>query len=413
MRIAVIGGGISGLCAASQLHPQHDIVVFEAGPYLGGHSNTVQIVHEGRNLAVDTGFIVFNQRTYPNFCRMLTTLGVASQDAPMSFSVRCDQSGLEYGGESLRGIFAQPSNLLRPSFLAMLRDIRRLGRRGKALLADVDDTTTLGQLCTSARFSRSMVEHYLIPMGSAIWSAPRDAMDRFPARFFLRFFDNHGMLDLRERPQWRTITGGSQSYVARLIEGFADRCRVGCAVHSVRREPAGVQVHSSAGCERFDQVILALHADQALAILADASGAECEILSAMPYQANHAVLHTDAAVLPRRRAAWAGWNYRLGDQDDAPVSVTYNLTLLQSLGTRDPVCVTLNDPGRIDPRRVLGRYLYHHPLYTVPGIAARARWAEISGVNRTHFCGAYWMNGFHEDGLVSALRVCRSLGVTP
>ncbi len=412
MRIAIVGAGIAGLCCASELNDHHEITVFEAGPRLGGHSNTVDVDVEGHRIPVDTGFIVFNHRNYPNFSALLDRVGVESIPAPMSFSVRCDRTGLEYGGQTIGGVLAQPTNLFRPSFLRLVRDIARLDRTGAELLRTVGEDDTLGDLYASGRFSRSFLDHYLIPMGAAIWSAPRDAMMRFPAKFFLRFFDNHGMLDLRNRPQWRTIGGGSRRYVERLSEPFLDRCRIGCPVRSVRRHADGVEIVSAAGRESFDQVVLASHADQSLTLLADPTDAETEILSALPFQDNDAVLHTDAAVLPRSRRAWSGWNYRITADESAPVAVTYNLTMLQSLGTRAPVCVTLNDDGTIDPAKVLGRFGYHHPVYTVAGIGARARWREISGVDRrTHYCGAYWVNGFHEDGVNSALAVCRDLGV--
>jgi len=411
--VAIVGAGIAGLCCASLLRAHHDITVFEAGSTLGGHSNTVDVDVEGRRIPVDTGFIVFNRRNYPNFSALLDRLGLESIPAPMSFSVRCDRTGMEYGGQTIGGVLAQPTNLLRPSFLRLVRDIARLGRTGPDLLRTIDDCTTVADLCATGRFSRAFLDYYLIPMGAAIWSAPRDAVMRFPAKFFLRFFDSHGMLDLRNRPQWRTIRGGSRRYVERISEPFIDACRLDCPVTSVRRGPEGVEITSRAGRERFDQVVLASHADQSLAMLADATEAEAEVLSALPFQPNDAVLHTDASVLPRSRRAWSGWNYRIDGDDSAPVAVTYNLTMLQSLGTRDPVCVTLNDCGAIDPARVLGRFRYHHPVYTVDGIAARARWSAISGVDRrTHYCGAYWLNGFHEDGVNSALAVCRALGVS-
>lgn len=410
MRIAIVGAGIAGLCCAHLLSARHEITLFEADARLGGHTNTVDVRHEGRDIAVDTGFIVFNERNYPGFCALLARLGIESAPTTMSFSVRCDRSGLEYGGASLRGLFAQPTNLFRPSFLRMVRDIARLGREGKRMLADANESTTIADLCASGRFSRDFLDNYLIPMGAAIWSAPRDAMLRFPARFFLQFFDNHGMLDLRERPVWRTIPGGARRYVDAITAPIRDRCRADCPVKSIARRESSVDVQTADGAESFDHVILATHADQSLALLADPSEAERSILAALPFQRNDAVLHTDISALPRRRIAWSGWNYRLAADARAPVGVTYNMTILQNLQTQVPLCVTLNPGDSIDPAKILRRFVYHHPLYTLEGVAARARWSEISAVRRTHFCGAYWRNGFHEDGVQSALAVCRRLG---
>lgn len=410
MKIAIVGAGIAGLCCAFLLHKAHEITLFESDERLGGHSNTIVVEHEGRQIPVDTGFIVFNDRTYPNFSALLSMLGVASQPAPMSFSVRCDRTGIEYGGNSLRGVFAQPRNLTRPWFLRMLREIASLGTTGRAALAELGPRATVRDLADSGRFSRAMLEYYFLPMAASIWSAPREALLDFPAIFVLRFFENHGMLALRERPQWRTVTGGSREYVRALVGAFQDRCRTGCSVRAIRREHSGVSVASDAGIESFDEVILAVHSDQALAMLEEPTRLEAETLREMPYQRNSAILHCDSALLPHRRVAWSGWNYLL-DDPGRPATVTYNLTILQSLGTREPICVTLNDRGAIDPRRVIAKFEYHHPQYTLNGLAARARWTEISGVDRVHYCGAYWLNGFHEDGVNSAIRVCRRFGV--
>lgn len=413
MRIAVVGAGISGLVCAYLLSAEHEVVLFEREGRLGGHTHTVEVEHEGRRVAVDTGFIVFNERNYPNFCRLLARLGVGSRETTMSFSVRDEASGFEYGGSSPAGVVGPWSNLLRPRWWSVVRGVARLGREGRALLASVEEGTTVGDLYRSGRFSRAFVDGYLAPMAGAIWSAPREALMGFPAGFLLRFFDNHGMLDLRERPVWRTVEGGSARYIEAMLGRIGGLARVGRGVRRIERRGDGAWVWSgeSEEGERFDQVIVAAHSDQALAMLGDATAAEREVLGAMPYQANDVVLHTDASVLPRRRRCWAAWNARLTGEASRPVLVTYNMTMLQGLGTRGPICVTLNDAGAIDRARVLGRYEYHHPLYTVEGARARRRWGEVSGhAQRTHYCGAYWGNGFHEDGVVSALRVCEAFG---
>lgn len=411
MRIAVVGAGISGLVCAYLLSGTHEVTLYEKESRLGGHTSTVVVSHEGRSIPVDTGFIVFNERNYPNFCALLKRLGVSSRASTMSFSVRDSRTGFEYGGSSAAGVIGPWTNLLRPRWWRVMVGIATLGRKGPALLAEIGPDATIGDLCRSGRLPRGLMADYLLPMAAAIWSAPHDAMMGFPARFFLRFFDNHGMLDLSRRPQWRTIEGGSQRYIDAMMGVIGGGARTGQRVESVWRTSEGVLVTAAGAQERFDWVILASHADESLGMLADATEAEREILGAMPYQANEVVLHTDRALLPRRRRCWAAWNYRLTGDTARPAAVTYNMTMLQGLGTRVPICVTLNDTRAIEPGRILGRFTYHHPLYTIPGEEARERWGRISGVNGTHYCGAYWGNGFHEDGVSSALRVCEQLGV--
>ncbi len=411
MKIAIVGAGISGLVCAYLLCGTNDVTLFEKEGRLGGHTNTVAVLHEGRTIRVDTGFIVFNERNYPKFCDLLRRLGVASRPTTMSFSVRDSGSRFEYGGSSLAGVVGPWSNLLRPRWWRVIAGVATLHRTGAAAMAACGPDTTIGDLVRSGRFSRGFLDDYLVPMAAAIWSAPREALLNFPAAFFLRFFDNHGMLDLRNRPQWRTIEGGSRSYIEAMLATIGSATRTSHPVVRVRRESEGVVVTTRAAEERFDNVILATHADESLAMLADASPAERDILSAMPYQANEAVLHTDERLLPRRRRCWAAWNYRLTGDPAQPAAVTYNMTMLQGLGTRIPLCVTLNDTAAINPASILQTFTYHHPLYTLAGDRARSRWSEISGIGRTHYCGAYWGNGFHEDGVVSALRVCEQLGV--
>lgn len=411
MKVAVVGAGISGLVCAYLLSGVYEVTLFEKEDRLGGHTNTVVVAHEGRTIAVDTGFIVFNERNYPNFCALLRRLGVASRPTTMSFSVRESSSGFEYGGSSLSGVIGSWTNLVRPRWWSVVHGVATLRRAGVAAMAECGPEATIGDLLRSGRFSRGFLDDYLVPMAAAIWSAPRDALLAFPAQFFLRFFDNHGMLDLRTRPQWRTVEGGSRSYVDAMMGSIGRAARTSRPVVSVRRTAECVIVGTDVDEERFDEVILATHADQSLGVLGDVTAIEREILSAMPYQANEVVLHTDENLLPRRRRCWAAWNYRLTGDTARPAAVTYNMTMLQGLGTRAPLCVTLNDTAEIDPSKMLRRFTYHHPLYTLAGDRARSRWFEISGVDRVHYCGAYWGNGFHEDGVVSALRVCERLGV--
>lgn len=409
MKTAIIGTGISGLTAAWQLHREHPLTIFEANDYIGGHTHTVEVQARDRHYAVDTGFIVFNDWTYPHFIDLLNQLDVASQPAPMSFSMRCERTGLEYNGENLNTLFAQRRNLFRPSFHRMIRDILRFNREAPALLEAGHDLS-LDACLRQGNYSREFREHYILPMAAAIWSAEAGVMGAMPARFFVQFFKNHGLLSVSDRPQWRVIQGGSRRYVERLTAPFRDRIRLKCPVEWVRRHPTHVQVKPRGGpVERFDQVIIAAHSDQALRLLADPTRLEREILSAIPYQENEAVLHTDPRLLPRRRRAWAAWNYHLPAQPQDRVAVTYNMNLLQSLDAPETFCVTLNHGEAIDPARVLYRATYHHPVFTEAGVKAQARRDEISGVNRTWYCGAYWSHGFHEDGVNSGLAVARGL----
>ncbi|HTO46304.1 MAG TPA: FAD-dependent oxidoreductase [Burkholderiales bacterium] len=408
MKIAIIGAGIAGNVVASRLHPRHGVTVFEAARHVGGHSHSHDIYFGGERHTIDTGFIVFNRRTYPLFCELLDALGVASQESSMTFSVRDDAKGLEYNGGSLKGLFAQRRNLLRPSFHRMLREILRFNREAPRLLADQSGGDfPLGQFLEEGGYGRAFVEDYLLPMGGAIWSTdPRRMLD-FPARFLARFMFNHGMLSLGDRPVWRTVTGGSARYVEQLVAPFRDRIRLATPVEWVRRRPRQVLVKPrGAPAEAFDHVFIACHADQALALLADPSAAEREVLCALPYQANEAVLHTDASLLPRSRLAWAAWNAHVLDPGQ-PVALTYNMNVLQRLTSRHTFCVTLNRTRDIEPSRILRRMVYHHPLFTPAGVAAQRRQRELNGPLRTWYCGAYWRYGFHEDGVWSALEALR------
>lgn len=416
-RIAIIGTGIAGLTVGWRLHREHDLVLFEANDYIGGHTATRDVELGGRHYAIDTGFIVFNDWTYPNFIALLDELGVGWQWSNMSFSLRCERTGLEYNGTSINSLFAQRRNLLNPRFLRMIADILRFNREARELLAppataghpDPQGMLTLGEYLERGRYSRAFIERYIVPMGRAIWSATGDGMLAFPARFFVDFFDRHGFLNIDNRPTWRTVSGGSREYVRRLTAAFAERIRLSTPVQRVRRAADGVWL-SAAGAagastaeERFDFVFFACHSDQALAMLADPSQAEREVLGAFPYQENAAVLHTDRRMLPRKPLARAAWNYHLLDPDSGRVALTYDMNVLQSIDADETFLVTLNREADIDPAKVLGRYTYHHPVYTPAAVAAQARRGEISGVRRTAYCGAYWRYGFHEDGVVSGL----------
>jgi predicted NAD/FAD-binding protein len=406
MRVAIVGSGIAGMVVASRLYRDHEITVFEAGAHVGGHTHTHDIEWAGRRYAIDTGFIVFNDWTYPRFMALLDDLGVAYQDSNMSFSLRCERTGLEYNGTSINTLFAQRRNFLRPSFLRMIADILRFNRECRALLAGDDDRLTLGEYLDAQGYSRAFRERYIVPMGMSIWSATESGMLSFPARFFVEFFDKHGFLNVDERPMWQAVTGGSREYARRLTAPFIDRIRLETPVLGVKRDRHGVTVRSGGCAERFDHVFFACHADQALRILEDPNEAERSILGAFPFQENEAILHTDDSMLPRRRRARAAWNFHLlASRDDARrdrVALTYDMNVLQSLDAPVKFLVTLNRGADIDPAKVLLRLTYHHPVYLPAGVAAQRRRMEISGLDRTCYCGAYWRYGFHEDGVVSA-----------
>ena len=412
MKIAIIGSGISGLTAAYLLNRQHDISVFEASSWVGGHTHTVDVQVDGRHYAIDTGFIVFNDWTYPNFIELLNQLGVTYQPTEMSFSVCDPVSGVEYNGNTLNSLFAQRRNLLSPPFWGMLRDILRFNREAVDDLQQqrIASDLSLGSYLQQRGYGERFIQHYIVPMGAAIWSMSLADMLNFPLQFFLRFFKNHGLLSVTDRPQWQVIKGGSSSYVAPLSASFAERIRLQCPVQRVERDARGVTVHSSAGSERFDKVVFACHSDQALRLLAEPSATEQQILGALPYADNDVVLHTDTRLLPKRPLAWASWNYRLGGPTSQPAALTYNMNILQGLQSDTTFCVSLNQTAAIDPSKILARYTYAHPQYSLAGVAAQARWEELLGANHSYFCGAYWANGFHEDGVVSGLRVARAFG---
>ncbi|WP_460241119.1 NAD(P)/FAD-dependent oxidoreductase [Aurantivibrio infirmus] len=424
--VAIIGSGISGLMTAYLLHNfgknilldnnyvDYDVQLFEANSRLGGHTATMNVTHQGEDYAIDTGFIVYNDWTYPNFIRLLGELNIKSQKSEMSFSVSCDDTGLEYSGNNLNTLFAQRRNLLNPAFLKMLRLIIRFNKQA---IEDLDNNKiskdiTLGAYLNSNNYAGLFSSHYLVPMCAAIWSASTESVLNFPLLFFVNFFKNHGLLSISDRPQWRVIQGGSSSYIKPLVENFKDRVTLDCKITSVERKENGAFLCFESGEKmHFDEVVFACHSDQALGLLADASFDEKKLLGAMPYKNNKVVLHTDASLLPKKKRAWAAWNYLLSGETQDSAVLTYDMNILQGIHSKSTFCVTLNAKDRIDPATILGEYDYAHPSISLASVSAQKNWANINGVKNTWFCGAYWGNGFHEDGVVSALRVAEGLGV--
>lgn len=412
MKIAVIGGGISGLTAAHVLSRAHDVTVFEAGSYAGGHTNTIDITMDGESHAIDTGFIVFNEKNYPNFCQLLKQLGVASQPTSMSFSVHCEKTGLEYNGTSLNTMFAQRSNLIRLRFWKMILDILKFNRKAPQMLQAGGPNVSVSEYVQSAGLSAAFVDQYLVPLGASLWSCPASTFRQFPMRFVLDFLNNHAMLQIGGRPVWRVVEGGSKQYVEPLTRGFKDNIRLNSPVRTLSRTPDAAHIELVNGEKQaFDHVVVACHADTALRMLIEPSHEEIGLLSAFPYQSNEAILHTDTAVLPNKRLAWASWNYRVNERSHQAATVTYNMNILQGFQSKHTFCVTLNDDTQIDPAKILRRIQYHHPIFTLDRDVAQARHGELINQNRTSFCGAYWGYGFHEDGVRSALSVCRSFGL--
>jgi uncharacterized protein len=410
MKIAVIGSGIAGLGAAWLLSRSHEVVLFEKQDRLGGHTHTHRVVQAGREYSVDTGFIVHNPMNYPLLTRLFADIGVASQATTMGFSVQDARTGLEYNATNLNAMFCQRSNLLSPRFLRMVREILRFYRECGALLESADDGPTLGDYLRVNGYSRLFIEDHLIPMASALWSSPSATILDFPAKYLVRFMDNHHMLQVDRRPQWRVVTGGSSTYIAALEKHWNAQVRLASPVQRVRRDADGATVTTKGGDEHFDQVVLACHSDQALALLADASDNERAILGAITYQENETVLHTDVRILPKRRKAWAAWNAYIPATPGADCTVSYCMNLLQSIDSPEPFVVSLNRTADIAPEKILASMRYHHPVYTHASVAAQARRGEINGANHTWFAGAYWGFGFHEDGLRSGVDVARALG---
>lgn len=415
MKVAIIGSGISGLTSAYLLQQKHEVTVFESAQRIGGHTATVEVQEEGGTRGIDTGFIVFNDWTYPNFIRLMDEIGVASRPTEMSFSVSCQRTGLEYGGNNVNTLFAQRRNVFNFPFLGMLKDILRFNKEAIQDLesGELREGVTLGEYLKEKGYGARFASHYLIPMGSAIWSSTLDEMMEFPLVFFVRFFKNHGLLSVNDRPQWRVIEGGSSAYLQPLVESFHDTIRLGVQIKQVQRAADHVVIQLEDGSEEvFDQVVFACHSDEALALLADPTHDEKEILSAIPYRNNEVVLHTDTSMLPKAKLAWSSWNYHLGEDQTKPATLSYNMNILQHFTSDTTYVVTLNQTDLIASDKILGRFNYAHPTFTLEGIKAQDRWPEINGVNNTWFCGAYWRNGFHEDGCWSGVRVANGLGVT-
>jgi predicted NAD/FAD-binding protein len=415
-RIAIIGSGISGLTCGYLLQKHYQINLFEANDYIGGHTATVPVEVAGKTYAIDTGFIVYNDWTYPNFIKLLEQLGVQTQETQMSFSVKDQARDLEYNGHSLNSLFAQRRNLLRPSFWGMLRDIVRFNKQCKSLAeADAIPDISLNQFITELNLGNLFKHNYLLPMCAAIWSSSTEQVSQFSLPFFIQFFNNHGLLNIQERPQWRTLIGGSNQYVEPMTQGFADSIHLNSPIKAVHKIEEGYRLQLSDGTEQiFDQVIFACHSNQALSCLPSATPAQTEILSAIPYADNEVILHTDTSLLPNRKLAWASWNYLLqgtSGENQAPATLTYNMNILQRIQAPVTFCVTLNHTQAIDPDKILRRFVYAHPQFSQTSRAAQQRRQEICGQDGLHFCGAYWYNGFHEDGVRSALDVCERLGV--
>ena len=404
MKVAIIGSGISGNVLAYKLNKEHDITVFEANDYIGGHTHTHNLEVQGQQYAVDTGFIVHNDLTYPNFIALLEELGVERQKSIMSFSVKCEKTGLEYNGNTLNSLFAQRINLLRPSFYKMIGDILRFNKESTELLITPDNDISLGDYLQQNGYSSQFIENYIIPMGSAIWSSSYEQMLSFSAHFFIRFFDNHGLLNVTNKPDWYVIKGGSSAYLDKLTASYRSKVRLNSPVRRVRCLDTHIEIITDDNPpEKYDYVFFACHSDQALQMLDKADSFETEILSSFPYQNNDVVLHTDTKLLPKRKLAWASWNYHRLQSQTTPVAVTYNMNILQGLDCSETFCVTLNNSSAIDESKIIKRLNYTHPVFTKNTLEAQKQHSKLNGLNRCFYAGAYWRYGFHEDGVVSAL----------
>ena len=413
-KIAIIGTGVSGLTCGHLLHKHYDVTLFEKNDYIGGHTATVDVDVKGVNYAVDTGFIVFNNRTYPYFEKLLARIGIKKQETQMSFSVHNEATGFEYNGHTFTSLFAQRRNIFRPKFWRLLSDIVNFNKLCKAIheKGEYQQSQTLGQLLKENQFNDFFKYHYILPMGAAIWSTSIKEMENVGVEFFVKFFFNHGLLDITNRPQWYVVPGGSREYINPLIKGFADRIKLNTDIKSVTRVNDDVTIEFANGEQHvFDKVIFACHSDQALKLLGDATSQEKSVLGAIPYTENSVVLHTDTNLLPDRKAAWASWNYLLNNNTDKAAVVTYQMNILQGIQSDTQFCVTLNHLEGIDKSKILREFTYHHPVFNKESIAAQGLKQTIDGQNNSYFCGAYWYNGFHEDGVRSGVDVARQLGV--
>ena len=401
MKIAIVGSGISGNSLAYTLSKEHDITLFEKNNRLGGHSHTHEIISQGKKINVDTGFIVFNKKTYPLFTKLLDELNVHYEKSDMSFSVFSKDRNFEYNGTTLNTLFSQRKNIFNYKFIKMIYEIIKFNKVALTLLSAKTEIS-LETFLRQNNFSDYFCKNYILPMGSAIWSSNINSMLKFPAVFFVKFFNNHGMLNINDRPQWLTVTNGSKEYVEKLTASIKKNIRLNCPVKAVKRNKDSVEVKSSDGTEIFDYIFFACHSDEALKLIIDPSAQEKEVLSSIPYSKNEVTLHTDESIMPNNKLTWAAWNYNIDSTNDMPIALTYNMNILQNLKTQQTILVTLNDNGNINPEKVLKKINYDHPLFSLRSVEAQKNYGIISGVNRTGFAGAYWGNGFHEDGISSA-----------
>ena len=411
LKIAIIGSGISGLTSAYLLDKHHNITLFEKNDYFGGHTHTHSLSDGEREFNVDSGFIVYNENTYPNFIKLLSMLNVESQVSSMGFSVKSSNRDFEYSGNSLSAIFTQKSNIFNPKFIGMIRSIIRFNKISQLDMHSIDITMTLDEYLKQKNFSKFFINHYIIPMAASIWSTSPNMILEMPAYFFISFFKNHGLLKIVDRPQWWVIKNGSKQYVKKIIANLNGTLLLNTKIKSVKRKDGKAHMNFNDKTEIFDKVIFATHSDQSLSILDDPTKDETKVLSKMKYQKNIAYIHTDENILPKRKNAWSSWNYLLGSENDKKVTLTYNMNILQSLNAKKTFCVTLNNCEQIDKNKIIKEIVYHHPLFTPETIKSQSKKDLIDGHINTYFCGAYWSNGFHEDGVKSAIDVCKKLGV--